>query len=82
MNDTIKHIPIKVIVTVDGERFGKHVGVDGCFGHQQIDDFVTDWVADEWADYAAARITKVEWIYISKSFTHKGLRLGRRPAAT
>ena len=64
MQETIKHIPIKVIVTVDGERFGKHIGVDPWLGHQQIDDYVTDYVADEWADYAAARITKVEWIYI------------------
>ena len=65
MQDTIKHIPIQVIVTWDdGQRFGKHIGVDPLFGHQDIDDHVTDYVAEEWSNVAAEKIVKVEWIYI------------------
>ena len=70
MQETIKHLPIQVIVTVQSHnlpsptRFAKHIGVDPWLGHQQIDDYVTDFVADEWADHAAESIVKVEWIYI------------------
>ena len=48
----------------DGQRFGKHIGVDPIFGYQDIDDYVTDYVADEWSNVAAEKIVKVEWIYI------------------
>jgi len=64
MQNTIKHIPIKVMVTDEnGFRFAKLVGVDPWLGHQQIDDFVTDFVADEWNNYHADYIVKTEWIY-------------------
>jgi len=62
--ETINHIPVHVIVTCEnGHRFRKAIGVDPWLGHQQIDDYVADFVADEW-DVPAGWIVKVEWIYI------------------
>lgn len=63
--ETIKHIPIKVIVKFEnGHRMAKLVGVDPWLGHHQIDDWVTDFVADEWNNVPAGFIVKTEWIYI------------------
>ena len=59
-----QHIGIKVVVTIDGQLHAKHTGVDPMLSHQHIDDYVADWVADQWKNHAAERITKIYWVYV------------------
>ncbi len=64
MNNIELVTPIVVKVTVNGNRYGKELNVDALFGYQDIQDFVTDWVADEWSDYPAEAITDILWQYV------------------
>ena len=59
-----QHIGIKVVVTIDGKLYATYIGIDPMLSHTHIDDYVTDWAADQWRDHAAERITKIYWVYV------------------
>lgn len=64
MNETIKHIPIQVIVIANGQKYAKQIGVSPWLGQSQIDEYVTAYVDSEWSNVRDVTVSESYWVYV------------------